>query len=653
MSTTVGLGIAITLADMFTPKLAKAEKGFARFTARLSAASTASVALGNKLSAKIGSYYETFADVAQKQGDLMSLGLSERAIRIVDAAAMEFSNRYSGYTRAAFEGAAYDIKSGISSLTEEGVAQMTKYSLLTAKATKASAETMGKAFALGYGIFRDEFGSDMEFGRKFSATFSAAVQQFRTDGDDLARGMSNVGAMAKSMGVSLAQEYAIIGTAKDAFDSASEAGTSYKAFLMGALNAQKKLGMRFTDANGKMLPMVEILEKIRRKFGDLDANEIGLLKKYFGSDEAVKIITALIPKIDKLREAEAKLKSAQEKGIGYTEQMAQARNYGQEMVLLRQQGENLAYMFGKALAPAVGWVAKKFGYLVKVAQQWMSRHGELATKIATGVTAFAALATILGTVGVGVAAISFGLGALGIRFGRTGKGARQVGEALCQSAACATSAQRGIASAAKTAIAGAGAILALGSAFVWLNDQIAAAGQRDIDSKRVMGKSLQKLKEQEAYLKERIRKMKEGGIIEGFLHGRATPEQIEAMEKRLEHTRKRIRDLQKKGRNVREPRSYAPPRVIQEMAKRAGLQLNSGEGTKNAGGKAGRERSMFPPVATPSPTSAGAGAKQITIHEGDIHISVTGVTDPKQVADMVMRRLAAHQRDKRDRSVLS
>jgi len=417
MSTTVGLGIAITLADMFTPKLAKAEKGFARFTARLSAASTASVALGNKLSAKIGSYYETFADVAQKQGDLMSLGLSERAIRIVDAAAMEFSNRYSGYTRAAFEGAAYDIKSGISSLTEEGVAQMTKYSLLTAKATKASAETMGKAFALGYGIFRDEFGSDMEFGQKFSATFSAAVQQFRTDGDDLARGMSNVGAMAKSMGVSLAQEYAIIGTAKDAFDSASEAGTSYKAFLMGALNAQKKLGMRFTDANGKMLPMVEILEKIRRKFGDLDANEIGLLKKYFGSDEAVKIITALIPKIDKLREAEAKLKAAQEKGIGYTEQMAQARNYGQEMVLLRQQGANLAYMFGKALAPAVGWVAKKFGYLVKVAQQWMSRHGELATKIATGVTAFAALATVLGTVGVGVAALSFGMGTLGISMG--------------------------------------------------------------------------------------------------------------------------------------------------------------------------------------------------------------------------------------------
>lgn len=50
--------------------------------------------------------------------------------------------------------AAYDIKSGIASLTDEGVAQFTELAALTGKATKSTTEEMGSLFATGYGIYK-------------------------------------------------------------------------------------------------------------------------------------------------------------------------------------------------------------------------------------------------------------------------------------------------------------------------------------------------------------------------------------------------------------------------------------------------------------------------------------------------------------------
>lgn len=414
MTDTVGLGIAITLADMFTKPLRKAGKGVDNFNAKLAAVSTTSVAVGQKLYANLGKLYDTFSGVAEKQGDLMSLGIDTRGMELITQKGLEFANTWSGVVVRDFTGAAYDIKSGISSLTDEGVGEMTRYALLTGKATKSNAETMSKVFALGHGIFRDEFNSDFEFGQKFSASIAATVQLFRTDGEDIARGISNLGATAQKFGVTLAEELAVLGMSKSAFDSAAEGATSYKAFLMATGKAQEELGMKFVDSRGKMLPMVKILEKIKQRFGDLDASEIDQLKKAFGSDEAVKIILALIDKTDELRESEEKLKVAQKKGLDYTKKMAEAREYGQESKLLSDQMNSLAYTFGKLLAPAMGWVAKKFGRLVTWIQKLTDEHAELASNIATGLVVFAGLATILGTTGIAIAGFSLGLSTLGI-----------------------------------------------------------------------------------------------------------------------------------------------------------------------------------------------------------------------------------------------
>lgn len=97
-------------------------------------------------------------------GELASLGIED--LDALESAARTFSDQWSGTTKADFISAAYDIKSGISSLSDEGVAEFTALAALTAKATKSSAAEMTSLFATGYGIYKGYYDdlTDIQFG---------------------------------------------------------------------------------------------------------------------------------------------------------------------------------------------------------------------------------------------------------------------------------------------------------------------------------------------------------------------------------------------------------------------------------------------------------------------------------------------------------
>ena len=275
------LGVVLSAKDMLSPVVGKAGQSVSKLATKIQAVSgkmailgTASYGVGRAMLSPVSDTINAYQDLAKVQGDIASLGIGAKGIDTITNSAKEFSNQFAGVTANEFVAASYDIKSGISSLTDEGVAKFTKLSAMTARATKSSAGEMTKLFALGYGIFKNSNETDFDFGERMSAQVSLAVQAFRTDGSDLTLGISNIGAQAKKMGVSLSEELAIIGNAKGAFNSASEAATGYRAFLDGAANAQDKLGLTFTDAEGKMLPMVDILAKIKEKYGKI------IFKKY-------------------------------------------------------------------------------------------------------------------------------------------------------------------------------------------------------------------------------------------------------------------------------------------------------------------------------------------------------------------------------------
>jgi len=378
--------------------------------------STVSATVGSAVLSPLKNMVTTYQEIEKAQGDIASLGIDEKGIAKITKAAKEMSNQFAGITAPEFIKASYDIKSGIASLSDEGVAKYTKLAAMTAQATKSSVEEMTKLFSLGYGIFKRKDESDFDFGKRFSANIAMAVKAFRTDGSDLVQGISNIGAVAKSFGVTLSEELAIIGNAKGAFNSAAEAGTAYRAFLGSVVNAQQKLGLVLTDSTGKLLPMVEILKRIKAKFGEtLDANEMNELKKAFGSDEAVKIITALYHRTDQLKKSQEELSHATMKNV---EEMAKARNRGKEFELLSQRISNLAATFGKFLAPAVSFASDKIGKLA----MWLDKianSNSFVKYILYLVAGLGAFAAVLGIVGIAlsvfITGLSFVTGALKIK----------------------------------------------------------------------------------------------------------------------------------------------------------------------------------------------------------------------------------------------
>ena len=372
------------------------------FSLKLAKVSAVSAGIGKMALGKIGSFVGEFKEIQKAQGDIASLGVSESGIGKITKEAVALSNTYSDMVAPDIIKASYDIKSGIASLSDDGVAYYTKLAATTAKATKATTEEMTKLGALGHGIFKSANESDIEFGSRFYASVAKFVKKFRTTGADATLGISNIGATAHAMGVSLEQELAVIGEAKQAFNTAAEAGTGYRAFLAGAVGAQKELGLSFVDTKGNLLPMVQILGAIKKKFGDLNAVEMAKIKKAFGSDEAVKIITALINKTDSLKKSEQDLIDARVSGI---EDMAKDRNRGGEFILMLQRLSNLAATVGEVVAPAFDFIANGIG---KVALKFSKfiKNNDLAKWAVIGITSLAALVTVLGVVGLAVSAFT-------------------------------------------------------------------------------------------------------------------------------------------------------------------------------------------------------------------------------------------------------
>lgn len=324
-------------------------------------------------------------DVLKAQGEIRSLDISKKGIDAITKAGHRMSLQFGQITAPAFIKASYDIKSGISSLSESGVKDITKMAALTAVATKASISDMTKLYALGHGIFAKDFTSDIDFGKKFSGAIAASVKAFRTDGADLSAGISNVGAAAHSMGVSLEEELAIIGLSKSAFDSASEAGSGYRGFLSGVGKAQKALGLEFVDSQGKMLPMVDILQKIKDKYGDMDLAESDELKTAFGSEEAIKIISALLPKIDELSDAQTNLKKAMDGGLSQSQQMALAMDTGYGWEKMANAASYASFTFGKVLTPVINVGAKALGGFAK-GVAWVDENISWAIPTVSAVT---------------------------------------------------------------------------------------------------------------------------------------------------------------------------------------------------------------------------------------------------------------------------
>ncbi|EAA5440540.1 phage tail protein [Salmonella enterica subsp. diarizonae] len=241
-------------------------------------------------------------DMEAALAEVSSLDVANKTLDQLRKTSQNFAVDY-GESASAFVRSAYDIQSAIAGLQGDELPKFTEASAILAKATKSDTATITNYMGTMYGVFKNtaEKMGRTQWVEQIAGQTASAVQMFKTTGNEMSAAFTALGANAQAMKVSAAEQFAVLGQLQSTM-SGSEAGTKYKSFLAGIGNAQKVLGLNFTNRDGSAKGITDIIDMIKGKFGDLSkVSDADLLKKAFGSDEAVSMIKLLAGDVDGLK----------------------------------------------------------------------------------------------------------------------------------------------------------------------------------------------------------------------------------------------------------------------------------------------------------------------------------------------------------------
>lgn len=332
-------------------------------------------------------------------GEVRSLGVQDDALQMLEKTALRTSVSL-GESAADIVRSSYDIQSAIGGLTGVDLSAFTRASAILAKGTKSDAGVITDYMGTMYGIFKnnaDAMGK-ARWVEQLTGQTATAVQMFKTTGGEMAGAFANLGAEAQSHGVTAAEQMAILGQLQSTM-SGSEAGTKYKAFLAGVGKAQKELGLEFTDSHGRLLPMVQILDKIKGKFGDVDTvAESDALKKAFGTKEAVGLIKLLMQDLDGLQGNIGKL----DKISGMDQAVKMAKAIADPWERLDAAGAAVKTTFGRVmqpvLVPAAEWLIRMGDGVVALTEKYptLTKVIGIATLVVFGLVAAVSVFALAG-----------------------------------------------------------------------------------------------------------------------------------------------------------------------------------------------------------------------------------------------------------------
>lgn len=363
------LAFILSLTDKVSAPLGKVKTTFSD----LAAAGEANIKqMGLGLGGLIGSAkgitesLEPALEMNRALGQVRSLDVAGDALDALNKKALAFSVQYAT-SASEFVESAYSISGAIKGLAGDQLATFTNTSNLLAKATKSDAETMGQYVGTMYNIFKsgaDAMGKD-KWVEQLGGQTATVVKLFRTDGAQLKDAFKEVGAIATSSGMSIAEQFAVIGTLSSTMEG-GDAGGRLKAFFENAANGAKTLGVKLTDAQGNMLPIMDVLGKLEGKLGDLTtASANAKLMAAFGG-EGAQVIGALAKDTDRLKHGITELGKV--RGLENAEKMAKAmvdpwQQFGAAVQALR-------IAFGQALIPMLAPLMDKLVGIAGTLTRW-------------------------------------------------------------------------------------------------------------------------------------------------------------------------------------------------------------------------------------------------------------------------------------------
>jgi len=396
------LDFILSLTDKVTAPLARMTQGFNKLTEKSQTAikqiSDGTQKLQNSASG-FGTFLEPALEMNRALGDVRSLGVAEDALEALNRKALAFSIAY-GENARDFVASAYKIEGAIKGLSGSQLATFTYASSVLAKATKSDQDVMAEYVGTMYNLHKQEADAmgKGQWVKILGGQTALAVQLFRTSGEQMKDGFKEAGAQASAAGIGLAEQMAVIGSLSGSMDG-SAAGGLYKAFFENIEDASDKLGIKFTDTNGKVLPMLDILAKLRGRFGDLrGAAANAKITEAFGG-EAAQLIGALAQDTDRLKNGIDKL--GQVRGLEQAAQMAKAMVDPWQQLGAAVKGLRIA--FGQALIP--------------ILQPLMARLVEIAQTLVRWIKLFPNITRVVGIATLIIAGMGAALSALAVAVG--------------------------------------------------------------------------------------------------------------------------------------------------------------------------------------------------------------------------------------------
>lgn len=235
--------------------------------------------------------------------EVKAAGIGASGLEKVEKFALDFSSSF-GIASNEVVNSVNEIARAIDGLTDDELISFSKGSNILAKATGSSVQEMGSYLSTMYGIFQQEADrmGKSKWVEMMAGQATLTANMFKSSGESLSQAFTNLMSTGQSKGVELAEQFAVLGNLQSVMPGGMS-GTKYAAFLNGVGKASKKLGLDFLDANNRMLPITDILAKIKKSYGDtIDEVEAQQLAKAFGTNDAVQVINYLLPKIDSLKD---------------------------------------------------------------------------------------------------------------------------------------------------------------------------------------------------------------------------------------------------------------------------------------------------------------------------------------------------------------
>lgn len=341
------------------------------------------------------------SDQQRALNEVASLDVEPKALKKLNAMALQTQAQF-GIASSEIIRSAYDIQSAISGLSGNELSKFTKNSAILAKGTKSDAATITNYMGTMYGIFKDNAAKmgNSQWIDQLTGQTATAVQIFKTTGTQMSSAFESLGAAGQSALVPMHEQMAVLGQLQ-ATMSGSEAGTKYESFLQNIGRAQENLGLKFTDSYGRMLPIVDIMQKIQGKFGQINTvAKSDIIQQAFGSDEAVALVKLLVADTASLGKNIDALGDVQ--GMGKAVKMAKTMTDSWQQLTGIVNSVHTA--FSMALMPVLQPVIDKLTEGGTTLLRWTNMFPHLTSAVATvGMAVVGLIATIAAlTVAVGI-----------------------------------------------------------------------------------------------------------------------------------------------------------------------------------------------------------------------------------------------------------